>query len=76
MEHVSITISSASKNPAIVQSLNNQGVLPGGYMMMLHSIRAHLERRVMLTPSPIQQAGNSFRVKAQWKVWSRVWPSP
>lgn len=37
---------------------------------------AHVEHRVMLTPSPIQQAGNSSPLKAQWKAWSLVCPSP
>lgn len=37
---------------------------------------AHEEQRVMLTPSPIQQAGNSSWVKAQWKACSLVWPAP
>ncbi|TNN42798.1 WW domain-binding protein 2 [Liparis tanakae] len=40
------------------------------------SSSAHVEQRVTLTPSPIQQAGNSSRLKAQWKAWSRVCPSP
>lgn len=38
--------------------------------------RGHVEQMVMLTPSPIQQAGNSLWLKAQWKAWSRLCPSP
>lgn len=39
-------------------------------------VSPHVEQRVMLTPSPIQHAGNSSSVKTQWKAWSLVCASP